>query len=227
MPPVTRVFRLLALTLLALAAAPSSRANGLSANVERVWIRADSLMVDFSVRGLFSEQITKELTRGLPMTYAYSIQLWHDRSGWWDALKSEVTKEFKLQRNVWDDRYFVVSQEGSQRWLKDLDALERHLSRRLGQFVSTVSGLPRGKTYYVSLTASLRPLTIEDIQEVEAWLTGEIEEGGGLSTVTRLPIMVFGVFVDLAGLGDKSTLARSGRFRLDPPERSEAPREDD
>ena len=82
----------------------------------------------------------------------------------------------------------------------------------------------------MTVSPSLRPLTIEDVREVEAWLTGEIEQGresSGWSAFARIPTLFFGVFVDLAGLGDKSTLAESGRFRLgDEPSPRGTPREE-
>jgi len=192
--------------------------DAFAAVVDRVFIRSDSLLVDFSMDGLLSERIRDGLNRGLPMTMTYEVSLWRERSSWWDALESRTLTLFKVQRNVWDDRYFVDDEAGRRVWLPDLDALGRHLSRRRGETVAPLDGLEPDARYYVVVSPSLRPLTIEDIEEVEAWLTGEISEGreeGAWSVITSMPSFFFGLFVDLAGLGDKSTLAESGRFRLD------------
>lgn len=197
---------------------PASAQEAFRAVVDRVWIRSDSLLVDFSMDGLLSERIRDGLNRGLPMTMSYEVSLWRERSGWWDALESRTTSLHKVQRNVWDDRYFVDDETGRRVWLRDLDALGRHLSRRHGAAVAPLLGLEPDARYFVVVSPSLRPLTIEDIEEVEAWLTGEISEGreeGAWSVITSMPTFFFGLFVDLAGLGDKSTLAESGRFRLD------------
>lgn len=202
-----------------LAGAPRAHAqDGLSATVDRVWIRADSLNVDFSVRELFSDRIRNGLTRGLPMTLSVEIELWRDRSGWWDALEVRHVREYKIQQNVWDDRFFVDDVRGRRIWLPSVDALERHLSYRRGEFVTEIDVLRPDERYFVVVIPTLKPLTIEDVREVEAWLTGEFETGskrGGFSVITGLPRTVFGIFIDLAGLGDASTLARSGRFRVE------------
>lgn len=207
----------------ALLATPRDAAaqEGLDVTVDRVWIRGDSLNVDFSVRELFSERIRGGLERGLPMTLSFEIELWRDRSGWWDALEARHVHEFKIQQNVWDDRFFIDDVAGRRLWLPDIDTLERHLSYRRGEFVAAVEGLEAGKSYFVVVIPTLKPLTIEDVREVEAWLTGEIETGRertGFSVITGLPRTVFGIFIDLAGLGDKSAVAKSGKFRMQTPE---------
>jgi hypothetical protein len=206
---------------LVLASGTHSRAragDAFMASIERVWFRSDTLHVDFDVVGLFSDRIRDGLSRGLPMTFSVQVDLWRTRAGWWDALESRSIRRFKVQRNVFDDRFFVHGEDGKRFIVSDLPALERHLSIRRAEFVSRITNLPREKSYYVAVTPSLRPLTIEDVQEVEAWLNGEIEESRdetAISVITGVPRMFFNVFVDLAGLGDKSTLARSGTFRLD------------
>ncbi len=221
-----------ALVSLAALSASSDRSvagDAFEAAIDRVWIRSDSLHVDFRIQGLLSERIRDGLGRGLPMTMNYDIALWRSRSGWWDALESRVVRRFKIQRNVWDDRYFVDNEAGGRLWLSDVDELEWHLCRRSAEFVTSIEDLNPDKSYYVVVSPSLRPLTIEDVREVEAWLTGEIEEGrergGVLSVIASMPRVFFGVFVDLAGLGDKSTLARSGTFRIDGMAPTEASRQ--
>lgn len=208
----------LAASLLLGSLAPARSAETFEASVERVWFRADTLRVDFDIVGLFSDRIRDGLTRGLPMTYNIQIDLWRTRAGWWDALESRSLRRFKIQRNVFDDRFFIHGDDGRRLFVPDLDTLERHLSLRRAELVATIAALPREKHYYVAVTPSIRPLTIEDIQEVEAWLNGEIEETkdeSAISLITGVPSVFFNVLVDLAGLGDKSTLARSATFRLD------------
>jgi hypothetical protein len=206
------------LALVSLETSHASAGENFVASVERVWFRADTLKVDFDIVGLFSDRLRDGLSRGLPMTFNVQIDLWRTRAGWWDALESRAVRRFKVQRNVFDDRFFVHADDGKRVIVPDLAALERHLSIRRAELVSSIANLPREKSYYVAVTPSLRPLTIEDIQQVEAWLNGEIEESRdetAVSVITGVPRMFFNMAVDLAGLGDKSTLARSGTFRLD------------
>lgn len=210
-----------------LVARPARASDALSATVDRVWIRSDSLKIDYQVRGLFSERVRETLSRGVPATYTCTIELWRDRAGWWDALEARKEIEYKIRRNVWNDRYVAEDPVNGQFWFPNLDALEHQLCARLGEFVALANELPTGKSYYVVLMSALRPLTIEDIREVEGWLTGEYQRGrkrSGISFIANLPRAIFGVFVDVSGLGDRSTLVRSGRFRLD---RLAVPREGD
>jgi hypothetical protein len=213
------LLRLLGIFVCACLIAPTAVAqDGLRANVDRLWVRGDSLHVDYQISDLFSDRIEDGLSRGLPMTYTVNVQLWRDRSGWWDSLVDERVMEFNIQRNVWNDRYLVVA-DTTRTWLTDIGSLERALGRRRGEFVAVVTQLNPKETYYVVLTSTLQALTVEDLDDVEAWLSGEAKarrKSDGVSIITGIPRSLFSVFVDIAGLGDRSTIARSGHFQIQP-----------
>ena len=66
------------------------------------------------------------------------------------------------------------------------------------------------------MTATLRPLTVEDAQEVEGWLSGEVEQNShsGFGVVTSLPRSIFDAVRNFAGFGDEKARALSDDFRL-------------
>jgi len=61
---------------------------------------------------------------------------------------------------------------------------------------------------------TVKPLTVEDLQRVEDWLSGEAKRTGrpGPGSIARLPRYLVGVLANLSGLGDETTRWRSASF---------------
>jgi hypothetical protein len=83
--------------------------------------------------------------------------------------------------------------------------------------VARLEGLQEQHRYYVVVSATLRPLTVEDVQEVEGWLGGEVEEKrhSGFGVITALPRSVFDAVRNFAGFGDQKARAISPDFTLE------------
>jgi hypothetical protein len=83
--------------------------------------------------------------------------------------------------------------------------------------VGKLPGLQAGPRYYVVVSATIRPLTVEDFQEVEGWLGGEVEEQrhSGFGVVTALPRSVFDAVRNFAGFGDQKARAITPDFTLE------------
>jgi hypothetical protein len=66
----------------------------------------------------------------------------------------------------------------------------------------------------VVLSATVKPLSVEDVAEVEGWLSGEVRDqrGSGLGAITALPRSLFDAARNFAGLGDTRARAVSIEF---------------
>ena len=98
-------------------------------------------------------------------------------------------------------------------WNLELDLVRAMLERQVGIAVAPIIALSRDDSYYLVIKAALKPLTAEDVDELEDWLAGEIapeEHEFGLLT---LPKNFFGLVMDLTGFGDRNGVARSETFR--------------
>jgi hypothetical protein len=64
------------------------------------------------------------------------------------------------------------------------------------------------------VTASLRPLDVEDAEEVEGWLSGEVRDRdeSGLRVLTGLPRSLFEAARNFAGFGDRHVRRISPTF---------------
>ena len=62
----------------------------------------------------------------------------------------------------------------------------------------------------------MRPLTVEDLAEVEGWLSGEVKDKrhAGFGVIAEIPRSLFDAVRNVAGFGDQRARAVSGDFRL-------------
>lgn len=203
---------LLALALTA-NAAPARADRDLGLAVDTVEVASGAVLVSYRVAHPFTPRLEETLLQGMPATVTYEVGLWKRRGFWFDKLIVALSNEHRILYDSWHDRFRVRSGlgiEAKTRSVASLDSLERALFdvRRLP--VSLVTALDPEGSYYVTVRVRIRPVTEEDLGEIEDWLAGEVKEPEGSSR--GLPRYLFGITANLSGLGDRSAVARSARF---------------
>ena len=197
--------------LLAGAAATAFAVDLADVRITRV---EDWVAVSLRTTRVLSPRVRDSLERGMPATVRLSVDLWKVRPGWFDQMVRTERAEFRVARNAWSDEYQMVRQAGPLVTLLDLDDVERELERPTRVRVLPVAGLDPGARYYAIARVEVKPLTVEDIEEVERWLSGEAKRVGkpGPGSIARLPAYMIGVLANLSGLGDETATHRSGTF---------------
>lgn len=176
-------------------------------------------MLEFELEAPFEGVYEEAVRSGLPTTLSFTIEVWRQRGGWWDKLEEAYEFEFRLFRDLLNEQYVVVT-TAETRQFATLDSLAYSVSRfELG----TANGplyLPRelfapNKRYYVVIVATLAPLTLEDLNEIDQWVRGSIRGGsddsGGISGLSRT---MGGMLMSLTGFGDQRVKSRTDYFRL-------------
>ena len=201
------------LAALALASAPA-RAFDLTLGEPRArdaWVWVDARLDD-----PFEPRVEQSIDRGMPATLELHAELWRKRTGWFGKVEGSFDASIRMRYEVATGTYRLERRGDSPIILPSLDSLRAVLSRPIALPVARAAALRDGPRYYVVATATLRPLTVEDAQEVEGWLSGEVEENrhSGFGVVTALPRSVFDAVRNFAGFGDEKARALSGDFRL-------------
>ena len=163
---------------------------------------------------VLSPRIRDSLERGMPATVRLSVDVWKVRPGWFDQMVHTERAELRVARNAWSDEYQMRRDAGPLVTLLDLDEVERELERPSRVRVMPLSGMDPGAHYYAIARVEVKPLTVEDIEEVERWLSGEAKRVGkpGPGSIARLPAYMIGVLANLSGLGDETATHRTGTF---------------
>lgn len=200
--------------LLLLAGSQVAAAFELSVSAPRE--RNGFVYVDTRVRDPFGERIGESLARGMPATLYLHTELWRRRSGWFDRLESSFDASVRVRYEVWNERYRLERAGAELVTVSSLDSVEVFLSRPWALPVGRVGGLRPEARYYVVVYATLKPLSVEDVAEVEGWLSGEVEtkRRAGLGVITALPRAVFDAVRNFAGFGDRRTRVVSPEFEL-------------
>jgi hypothetical protein len=208
--PHRRLALLLALT--ALAWARPGLALDLVLDVPRE--EQGTVWVDIVVDEVFSPRVESSLARGMPATLQFHAELWRRRRGWFDRLVHSFDAAVKIRYEVWSKTYRIEQKGRPTMSAPSLDSVAVILSRPLGIPVAPASTVQSGARHYVVMSVTLKPLTVEDIEEGEGWLSGEVQtkRGAGIGVVTAVPRALFDAVRNFAGFGDQKARAISEEF---------------
>ncbi len=205
-----RRFAGLALAVL-LAPAPVRAGNDLglvAGPVERV---GGAVCVSYDVAKPFTPRLEETLLQGMPAHVAFEVGVWRKRSFWFDKLVLAIRSEHQIVYDTVRNTFRLRSGTSPPRQITipTLDSLKARLFTQERLPLALASALDSTASYYVSVRVLIRPLSPEDLFEVEHWLSG----GGGAEGGRRgLPDYLLGLAVSLSGLGDRTAIVKSERF---------------
>jgi len=178
--------------------------------------RDGRLLIEAHPSASINSRVAGSLARGMPATLQLHAELWRDRRGWFDRLESSADASVRIRYEVWSDTYWIERVGAGPIVVSVVDSVAAVLERPWLLPVGRVGQLKTDAHYYVVLTATLRPLTVEDLEEVEGWLSGEVgnSKKSGFGVVTEIPRSVFDAVRNVAGFGDQKARAISEPFTL-------------
>lgn len=172
---------------------------------------AGMLWVTIRLDDPLEQHVEDSMGRGMPATMVLHTELWRHRTAWFDRLEHAEDATVRLRYDVWQDAWRLERPGAAPAEFKSLDSLEAVLSRPIALPVANIAKLPPDARCYVAITATVKPLKVEDVQEVEGWLTGEVQENRETG-ITQLPRSVFDAIRNFAGFGDSHTRAITNDF---------------
>jgi hypothetical protein len=178
--------------------------------------RGGMLLVEARLGDVLDSHVAESLARGMPATLQVHAELWRRRTGWFDKLESSVDASVRIRYDVWTDCYLLERVGAPPIAVSSIDSAAIVLSRPWVMAVGRVGQLTTQRRYYVALSATLRPLTVEDLAEVEGWLSGEVKDQrrAGFGVIAEIPRSLFDAVRNVAGFGDQRARAVTDDFRL-------------
>jgi Domain of unknown function (DUF4390) len=170
--------------------------------------------VTFRLSDPLEARVEQSLGRGMPATLMLHAELWRKRNGWFDRVERSVEATVRLRYDVWTHAWLLERAGLPAVTVASVDSLEDALSRPIVlTFPGTMRLAPTARCFVV-LSATIKPLSVEDVEEVEGWLSGEVRDqrGAGIGVITDLPRSLFDAVRNLAGLGDSRARAVSAEF---------------
>ncbi|HEV2104181.1 MAG TPA: DUF4390 domain-containing protein, partial [Candidatus Eisenbacteria bacterium] len=162
------------------------------------------LWVTVRISDPLEARVEESLARGMPATLQLHAELWRRRTAWFDRMEQAFDASMRLRYDVWTNAWLLERAGARPLVTGTLDSLELALARPIALPVATLGRLPPDARCYVVVTATLQPLKVEDVEEVEGWLSGEVQEKShaGFGVITGLPRSLFDAVRNFAGFGD-------------------------
>jgi len=120
----------------------------------------------------------------------------------------------RLHYDVWNDAWRLERAGTPPLSFGTLDSLEIALSRPIALPVARLDRVPPDARCYVVVSATVKPLNVEDVEQAEGWLSGEVQEQrhAGFGVITQLPRSLFDAVRNFAGFGDSRVRAITPDF---------------
>lgn len=172
---------------------------------------AGHLWANVRLDDVIPERVEESLGRGMPATLLLQAELWRRRTAWFDRLEESFEAGLRVRYDVWTREYRLERRGAPAETYPSVAALRAALERPIALRVGSLERLHPGGRYYVVVTATLKPLDVEDAEQVEGWLSGEVETNrrSGFGVITELPRSLFDAVRNLAGFGDLKARAFS------------------
>jgi uncharacterized protein DUF4390 len=155
------------------------------------------------------------LRSGLPVRLHYRVEVWRSRDGWFDTFTRQAEWDVLVRHEPLLDQYTLLTFFGAarqERRYATLDVLGAALA-----FAYQVNVRPtEAGQYYYAAALQVSTLSDSDIEELDRFLAGELEEEteaeGDLGNALGRGATRF--LLRLAGLPSLRLEARSGRFAV-------------
>ena len=218
------------LILAAVALSPAaSQASGeddadLRLHIKNLGFNSGNLAFDLSLEGAFNEGQEQTLLDGFPTHMTYTVELWRQRGLWFDKLELTRTLTIKVTYDLWAERFVVQFRKDRLAKFDTIEEVAEATCKLTGLELVSAEELDSSKRYYIAARAHLRPLTIEELGELEDWLSGERSSGDGKGGgVLSIPKYFVRMLLGTAGVTDRSTLTKSEPFSPRPGSSEQAP----
>jgi hypothetical protein len=204
-------------TTLALTAPPAGWTKDQNWRFNDIRVKDGRLRVHFTVTNLFDKEVFATLQKGMTAAVEYQIQLWKEQENWADQLMSDNLCRMKIAYDNWEKRYVLTLRDGSVKLVNE-DGVWEHCAKVSGFPVLEAEKLEEGRRYRIAIKVTFQPMSIENVQDIKRWLSGE---GEGVKTKTaeepKAPLKrardwLLSLVVNVSGFGDRVYMAESMPF---------------
>ena len=177
-------------------------------------MRDGYVWIDARLGDLLPEPVARSLSRGMPATLQLHVELWRRRTVWFDHMDGSFDASVRIRYEVWSDSFRIQRSGGTAATLASLDSVRALLERPIELPARRVALLDPDARYFIVATATLTPLSVEDVQEMEGWLSGEVEthRQAGVGVFAELPRSLFDAVRNFTGFGDRHARAETATF---------------
>jgi hypothetical protein len=130
---------------------------GQQAKVKDVLITKDAgrVLVYAMVTDCFTQEMEAAIRAGVPTMFAFLIDLFEERSNWFDQRISHIIVHHTLKYDNVKNIFYVYSDDRQSAGFPDLESAKRAMAELNGVPIIPVKSLQKGRTYYIRIKAKL------------------------------------------------------------------------
>lgn len=186
--------------------------------IDSLAISDSSLVIDFRAEGIIDEAMIERLRSGFTSTMEFQIEIWKKRPFLFSQFIYQKSFQIKLAYDTWDNRYQIVSSD-EDRKSSSIQRVREICSNFQKIVVCAHDKFRKGSTYFATVRLIVRPMSIENLVEIERALKGNKGQNEKMekyptpqaSSSNRFLKFVLAV----TGFGDQVLSSRNVEFKLD------------
>ncbi len=187
--------------------------------IDSVKANSGSLMLSFHVDEIIDEKVAEGLLKGLTSTIEYQVELWEKRGGVFNHLVIQQEIRMKVFFDNWEHKYVIMSAE-EKRLTSSIETVKEKCSQIQNYAVIPIIKLKNKKSYFFNVKVILRPLSIENYQEIKHWLSGRAKNfklddlDDTEKQEKKLKGGLLKMFLALTGFGDRVISGKCNNFTI-------------
>ena len=187
--------------------------------VDSVNIHGSYLTVDFRGEGILEDKIAEGLRKGRTSTLEYKIQLWGKTKGLLNRLITEKEIRIKTFYDFWEEKFVILTPD-EQRLTRSMKTVRKRCTEFTQFRIAPVKDMNENMTCFITIEVILRPLSVENYEEIKKWLSGEVKDidlkemSDPEKQETGLKNSLLRTFMTITGFGDRVIKGESKKFML-------------
>ena len=195
----------------------SSIAKAKDSGFRYIKCQDDSILTCYALQDSLPSELITYLNKGVPISFDYNIELWRERSGWFDKQVDKIAVSYRVRYDPWEKEYLVVQTDGNLTIDNTLKGQRETIDLVKSSGVNSLSFDDSSGIYYLVGNLTIKTMSFSNYREVEAWLRGDISDAKRpdlQEAPSKFGEFIFDMALKISGLKNISQDSKTQKFKI-------------